>query len=57
MDNKKGWLVELLCAEGCAIVEKNLDQISNEIAEELKNIYKHLQKWIDINDDKVFLKH
>ncbi len=53
MENQKSWIVELLTNQGIAIADINSIDFSNENIDELKNIYKSLQKWIDISDEKV----
>ena len=53
MDNQKNWVIDLLCYKGMAIIETAGDDLKQTQSDELKSIYKSLQKWIDINDDKV----
>jgi hypothetical protein len=61
LDNKKGWIVELLVHQGTALIERTLlvrkaSSSTNEnasVEDELRNVYRALQRWIDINDDKV----
>ena len=64
-ENQKGWIIELLVHQGLAYIERYLlekkgpndDDVSttSPIFDDLKLIYKSIQKWIDINDDKVIL--
>lgn len=53
MESQRNWVIDLLCYQGIAMAEKNLIESANEYVDELKSIYKSLQKWIDINDEKV----
>ena len=53
-------MIELLCNQGIAIIEKNsfnksddIGVVSSSTSSELKTIYKSIQKWIDITDEKV----
>lgn len=56
-NNKKDWIIELLLSQGIAMIEKSLlakdESMSASLVNNLKAIYRSLQKWIDINDDKV----
>ena len=53
MENQKSWLIDLLVYQGMALAEKNIIEPSSDNIDEMKSIYKSLQKWIDINDEKV----
>ena len=54
MENQKGWMIELLCFKGIAIIESNVESALNKSqSDDVKSIYKSIQKWTDINDDKV----
>ena len=53
MDTQKSWIIELLTSQGVAIYELNLIDFSIDNIQEVKNIYQALQKWVDINDEKV----
>jgi tripeptidyl-peptidase-2 len=64
-ESQKGWIIDLLVHQGVALIEKDLLATKNAersaltdrfstVNEELRKVYKSLQKWVDINDDKVF---
>jgi hypothetical protein len=53
MENQKSWVIELLTNQGIAIYELNAIEFSSDNIQEVKSIYQSLQKWIDINDEKV----
>ncbi len=56
-------MVDLLCSQGIALIEKNASSksddsyafniMSTSLTNELKIIYRSIQKWIDISDEKV----
>lgn len=56
-ENQKAWLIELLCSQGVALIEKNKSEdtsvMSTSVTNDLKTIYKSIQKWVDITDEKV----
>ena len=53
MENQKSWVIELLASQGVAIYELNSIEFSSDNIQDVKSIYQSLQKWIDINDEKV----
>ena len=62
-ENQKSWIIELLSSQGVALIEKNClnnksdetysTSMSSGLFNELKSIYRSIQKWTDITDDKV----
>lgn len=67
-ENQKNWIIDLYIHYGLALIEKlNLngakenqdvslndsDSLKKHILDEVRFVYRSLQKWIDINDDKV----
>lgn len=65
-ESQKNWIIELLVHQGVALIEKQLLEIKEEkeektkikslrFTEELRQVYRSLQKWIDINDEKVLV--
>lgn len=65
-DNQKSWIIELLAQQGVALIDRQVLIASNaekghdetairtiKLTEELRFVYRNLQKWIDLNDEKV----
>lgn len=64
-ENQKNWIIDLLCNQGVALIDRNtLNKVddstslssvsmSSSVSNELKTIYRSIQKWIDITDEKV----
>ena len=53
METQKSWVIELLSFQGIALSDLNFIEFSTDKIDELKLIYQSIQKWIDINDEKV----
>jgi len=54
---RKEWIVELLVSQGTAMIEKHAtakddDTMPESLVDELKTVYRGLQKWVDIGDEK-----
>jgi len=63
-ENQKSWIIDLLCNQGTALIDRHTDLNksddlttttvrSSSLSNELKSIYRSIQKWIDITDEKV----
>jgi hypothetical protein len=67
-ENQKNWVIELLVQQGVALIEKQvLEKIRESsgseeksapiryitLSEEVRQVYRALQKWIDLTDEKV----
>jgi hypothetical protein len=54
--NKKDWIVELLVNQGTSMIEKHAlaaDEVMSEsLASDLKAVYRSLQRWVDMGDEK-----